>query len=87
MELIDLVSLDGMLSELARRHLINGRRNLFNFYEAQGYSDAWLNLLRKNLPRVRSLCICRFRACIVESLWRLKMRASGRFYALITSSL
>mgnify|MGYP005631607241 CR=1 FL=1 len=84
MKPIDVVSLfDGLPSESARRHLTNGLRNLFNFYEAQGYPDAWLNLLRKNLPKVKvgvDLWIPEPED-IAESLRRLKMRG-GRYYAL-----
>ena len=39
-------------NETQKRHLVNGLRNLFNFYEAQGLADKqWLDLLRSNLPK------------------------------------
>jgi intergrase/recombinase len=35
-----------------QQHCLNrGVRNLFNFLEAQGYPKAWLDLLRKNIPK------------------------------------
>ena len=50
----------------------------------EGYPDAWLDLFRKNLPKMKvgvDLWIPEPED-VVESLWRLKMGAGGRFYAL-----
>jgi intergrase/recombinase len=38
-----------------KRHLVNGFRSLFRFYEAQGLaSTQWLDVLRANLPKIKS---------------------------------
>jgi intergrase/recombinase len=38
-----------------KRHLANGYRSLFRFYEAQGLaSNHWLDVLRANLPKIKS---------------------------------
>jgi intergrase/recombinase len=51
-EPMDLVNLFKDLTNSQKRHLKNGLRNIFNFYEVQGLADKeWLDLLRKNLPR------------------------------------
>ena len=75
---------DGLLSEPARRQLTNGCRNLFISMKPEGCPDAWLDLFRKNLPKMKvgvDLWIPEPED-VVESLWRLKIGAGGRFYAL-----
>jgi len=50
---MDLTGLFTGLGDSQKRHLLNALRNLFNFYETQGLaSKDWLDLLRKNLPKV-----------------------------------
>jgi len=50
--IMDLVKMFDGLSESQKRHLKNGLRLLFNFYESQGLVDKeLLNQLRKNLPK------------------------------------
>ena len=50
---MDLVELFSGLNNSQKRHLVNGLRNLFKFYETQGLaSKQWLDLLRSNLPRI-----------------------------------
>ncbi|MFB0514749.1 MAG: hypothetical protein ACETVQ_04145, partial [Candidatus Bathyarchaeia archaeon] len=49
---MDVVAMFSGLNGSEKRHLVNGLRNLFNFYEAQGYAEKrWLDLLRSNLPK------------------------------------
>jgi len=49
---MDLVKIFNGLTNSQRRHLKNGLRLLFNFYEAQGLADKeFLDILRKNLPK------------------------------------
>ena len=80
---VDVVAMfEGLPSVSAKRHLANGLRVLFRFLEAQGWPEVYLNLLRKNLPRVRvgvDLWIPE-PGDVVESLRRLK--GCGRYYAL-----
>jgi len=50
---MDLIGLFTGLGDSQKRHLVNGLRNLFNFYETQGLAGKdWLDLLRSNLPKV-----------------------------------
>ncbi len=49
---MDIVSMFGSLNNSQKRHLTNGLRNLFNFYQSQGLeSKPCLDILRENLPR------------------------------------
>ena len=49
---MDLITTFNGLSNSQRRHLKNGLRLLFNFYEAQGLVNKhFLDILRKNLPK------------------------------------
>jgi len=85
---MDVVVMFNGLGDSQKRHLANGMRNLFNFLEAQGWSRVYLDLLRKNLPRVKvgvDLWIPEPED-IVESLRRLKMR-EGDSTPYITSYL
>jgi len=52
---MDLIGLFTGLKDSQKRHLTNGLRSLFNFYETQGLAAKdWLDLLRSNLPKVAS---------------------------------
>ena len=52
-EPMDIVAMFDGLGDSQRRHLANGFRNIFNFYESQGFVNReYLDLLRKNLPSV-----------------------------------
>jgi len=49
---IDVAKMFQNLSVGQKHGLIRAVRNLLNFYEAQGFAEkAWLDLLRKNIPR------------------------------------
>jgi intergrase/recombinase len=49
---MDLVECFSDLGMSPKRHLVNGFRNLFKYYETQGFADKqWLDLLRSNLPK------------------------------------
>jgi len=49
---IDVAKMFQSLSVGQKHGLIRAVRNLLNFYEAQGFAEkAWLDLLRKNIPR------------------------------------
>lgn len=49
---VDVAQVFSNLSVGQKHGMIRAFRNLLNFYEAQGLVDtAWLNLLRKNIPR------------------------------------
>jgi len=81
----DVVSMfQGLPSVSAKRHLANGLRVFFRFLEAQGYPENYLNLLRKNLPRVKvgvDLWIPE-RRDIVEALRRLRDRGDSARYII-----
>jgi len=52
-EPMDVVTSFDSMGSSQKRHLANGLRNLFNFYEAQGLaSKGYLDTLRMNLPKV-----------------------------------
>ncbi|HDN62360.1 MAG TPA: hypothetical protein ENF56_00185, partial [Candidatus Bathyarchaeota archaeon] len=80
---MDVIAIFEGLSDSQKRHLANGFRNLFNFYEAQALaSKHYLDILRRNLPKVSvgvDLKIPQPRYNI-KSLRTLK--GSGRFFAL-----
>ena len=48
---MDVVRVFGGLTNGQQHNLIRGVRSLFNFLEAQGFSEGYLNVLRKNIPR------------------------------------
>jgi intergrase/recombinase len=49
---MDLVECFTDLGMSRKRHLVNGFRNLFKYYETQGLADKqWLDQLRSNLPK------------------------------------
>ena len=82
-EPMDLVRLFEKLTSSQKRHLKNGYRMLFNFYEAQGLaSKMWLDVLRKNLPKTSIGADLKVPSSeeIIKSLRIL--RNSGRFFAL-----
>jgi len=82
-EPIDVVALFDGLSDSQKRHLANGLRNLFNFYEVQGLaSKRLLDLLRRNLPKVSVGVDLKVPEPdeVIHSLRMLK--GSGRYFAL-----
>ena len=71
---IDVARIFHTLSVGQKHGLIRAIRNLFNFYEAQGFVEkAWLDLLRRNIPRdeVGFDINVPDEAAVVESLRRL----------------
>lgn len=82
-EPMDLVAQFDGLNMSQKRHLVNGFRNLFKFYQTQGYADKhYLDLLRSNLPKTSvgvDLYIPSEQE-IVESVRRLAERDKGRRY-------
>jgi len=48
---MDVVRIFSGLSTGQQHNLNRAIRNLFNFLEAQGFNEAYLDLLRKNIPR------------------------------------
>jgi intergrase/recombinase len=83
---MDVIAMFNGLNGSQKRHLANGLRNLFKFYEAQGYAEKrWLDLLRSNLPKTSigvDLQVPSEKE-IVESLKRVAERDTGkRFFGL-----
>jgi intergrase/recombinase len=83
---MDVIAMFNGLNGSQKRHLVNGLRNLFKFYEAQGYAEKrWLDLLRRNLPKTSvgvDLQVPSEKE-IVKSLKRVAERDAGkRFFGL-----
>jgi len=82
-EPMDLVECFNGLNSSQKRHLVNGFRNLFNFYESQGLVDKqWLDLLRSNLPKTSIGVDLKIPSAfeIGESLECLEEKDSGKRY-------
>lgn len=79
---LDIVSLFSKI-ERGKRHLVLALRILLNFYEAIGYDKAYLDVLRKALPKVKCGIDLKIpsEAEIVNSLRMLK-RAPLKYQAL-----
>ena len=80
---MDLVAVFDGLGASPKRHLVNGYRNLFNFYEKQGLADKrYLDLLRGNLPKTSVGVDLRIptEAEVSESLRRLAEKDHSKRY-------
>jgi len=80
---MDLVAVFDGLGVSPKRHLVNGYRNLFNFYEKQGLADKrYLDLLRGNLPKTSVGVDLRIptEAEVSESLRRLAEKDHSKRY-------
>jgi len=79
MDVVNMFS--GLENRSQKRHLVNGLRNLFNFYQTQGLVDKqWLDLLRSNLPKTSVGVDMQVpsEAEIVESLKRMAEMDRGK---------
>jgi intergrase/recombinase len=48
---MDVLTVFSKLTRGQQHNLSRGMRNLFNFFEAQGFSKDYLDVLRKNVPK------------------------------------
>ena len=48
---MDILRMFSILTPGQQHNLNRGLRNLFNFLESQGFSEGYLNILRKNIPK------------------------------------
>ena len=81
---MDVVRLFRPLSEGQRHNLNRAFRNLLNFLECMGWPEAYLNLLRKNIPRdeVSEDLYRPTEERILESLKLMEMRAQEKYRLL-----
>ena len=81
---MDVVKVFSGLSRGQKHKMIRAVRNLFNFYEAQGVSKAWLDVLRKNIPRdeVGVDLMVPTEEAIAESLRKLSKPRFMRLFAV-----
>jgi len=87
---MDLVECFTDLGMSRKRHLVNGFRNLFKYYETQGLADKqWLDLLRSNLPKTTVGIDPKIptETEIKDSLSRLAEKDRGRRYVALYNLL
>jgi intergrase/recombinase len=88
MDVVDMFK--DLENDSQKRHLVNGLRNLFNFYEAQGLAEKpWLDLLRRNLPKTSIGVDLRIPSEeeVIESLKRMANMDKGKRFLAVYNLL